>query len=484
MNFTGIKWYSADDYQKVLNLSKESGRPILLDLHSPSCNGCIRLDREVYSNSEVSAIVNDITIPLRVITDNPSDNDRSIINNHIFVMSSTVQLLDQHASRYHEFNNAPRQTRFHQGYTQTYHESEGNLDAPKFLSQLFIGLAKKEIRENKFEDAKYYLNSALEKNHDNNEEISRWLSFCDGESFNGSSLLIDSVKHDNDFSKTVLEFASVFSQVKDEVLMDDWPATKVDDDWMWYTDCIREVGFQTYQRILSLYQEIMQHRISSGHKISKNEQVLLEHHCAYMDFKSTFIGVPDNLLDKTPKSNQRSLREHIVHCMLTERWAHGQQILSTINEYRKSNTLKKVVGSDTLNEFGEPLQSYESFSELFSKFDTYHVQLTKQTCQFTDEDIEIKSLWWEPKPVSINFRLNRLGWHLRDHRVNVLQILQHLEYKSTESIRISQLILTALAKLEVALMFTDESDLVDLIAPLKAEIECKTDEIKKHYILG
>src|SRR5437868_6355312 len=67
-----IAWANPDNYDLVLEESRQTGKPILLDLHLPSCGGCQGLERTVYSSPEVARAIQRSTIPLRVVMEEPT----------------------------------------------------------------------------------------------------------------------------------------------------------------------------------------------------------------------------------------------------------------------------------------------------------------------------------------------------------------------------------------------------------------------------
>uniref|UniRef100_UPI00119E1D10 hypothetical protein n=1 Tax=Yersinia massiliensis TaxID=419257 RepID=UPI00119E1D10 len=140
-----INWKNADSFYN--NEHHASGKPVLLFIHSDQLDCCNELDTLLENINSQDNIL-DHYFPVKVSSFNPSNNDKKLINNHIFVASPVLQVLNHDGSRSHEFSYVPRQTRHSKGYSYTHNENNGRFNQDLVRSQLDIGLAKYHFMNN------------------------------------------------------------------------------------------------------------------------------------------------------------------------------------------------------------------------------------------------------------------------------------------------------------------------------------------------
>jgi tetratricopeptide (TPR) repeat protein len=476
-----IVWNEAENYEALLRKSVEINKPILLDLYSENCRGCRSLETDVYGDPKVAELINEYALPLRIFTDKPDRANTNIINNHIYIWSPTVQLLASDGTRYHEWYGAPRQTRYSVNYEQTHHEVDGNLKPQSFLGQFYIGLGKAAIREKSFEKAEKYLSKVLKDNPDEKitvKEATFWLEVAKNKGKFVRSSQCENYMTMFESSKVTERFISSAVKLRDKDLMTDWPGQSSEGDWNWYTDSLKEVFLQTYQMFQDFNLEVQAEREKLGSRQTIAQRILADFHQSYREFQSSLIGISDEELDLMPFKGERSLRENLVHCILSEWWAHSPQIRYAINLKKKGKKPQLMPGTDTLEKHGEPVGTHETLSELLSRYEFLHNKLIIEFSSITEDEFNAYSKWWEPDAVQVSFRLKRLGWHLRDHRVSLEKIIQAIGHKRTEIEIFCQLLYSGLAKAEGSLIGMPEGFMQDQMSILNNFIRKKTGELK------
>lgn len=476
-----FQWSGPQEFSQLLSRSADEGKPVLLDLHSPECSGCTNHDTTIYSHPLISQDIADHTLPVRVTTTNPDRASTDIINNHIFIWSPTVQLLAPDATRYHEWNGAPRRTRLSVGYQTVFHDTPGRLTPETFHAQLLIARGKAALRTQKYREAMHLFSDTMTRYPADKsavEEARRWFTVAKSggvirDSFDGSSLTTLSP-----LARAVERFAQVVAKLPDSSLMRDWIGKPGPGDWYWYSDCLREVVLQAYQELCDFGVEASRERALHGPPESSTHRLLAQHRLAYREFQSLFIGVPDFLLDETPLPWERSIRENLAHVILAEWWAYRPQVLHALDRGRRGLDPEVMPATDTVARHGEPLGTHETLSELLTCYERLHTQNTADYSQITDEELGIRSAWWENGPVDLRFRLKRYVWHPRDHAVTIEKILDKMELRRSATQRFAARLFSGLGIAEGPLIGT--TGLLDgRYTELAKSIEERADEAER-----
>jgi len=153
-----ILWLHASDFENALLQSPERNRPVLLDFYHPTCEGCRRLESEVYADPRVIEAVEQNVTPVRIITTEWDPLTTDIINCYISISSPTIQLLLADGTVSHYWCSAPRQTvlsgrQLAHTNRRVYVEANGRLTPTLFLAELFVGLGKAALKSGRPERA-------------------------------------------------------------------------------------------------------------------------------------------------------------------------------------------------------------------------------------------------------------------------------------------------------------------------------------------
>jgi hypothetical protein len=88
-------------------------------------------------------------------------------------------------------------------------------------------------------------------------------------------------------------------------------------------------------------------------------------------------------------------------------------------------------------------------SEVTTYYDDLHQLVLNEFGALSDGELQmIRSLWWEGKPMTVQFRLHRMGGHLRQHTIQMEKTLALLGVQPTETQRLLRLVLHGLAEAE------------------------------------
>jgi Thioredoxin-like len=175
MQQVGIHWLNQHDMGSALQRSCDIGKPVLMDFHDPTCDACITLDRDTYSDPSVIVMITEHAIPLRVVTVEPDRDTAEIINCYISISTPTVQLLTGDGTVCHYWRGSPCQTvlsarQIAQSPRRVYLEARGHLPPALFCAQLLIGRGKAALKYGRFDDALRLFEEVLAK-YSNDEEV-------------------------------------------------------------------------------------------------------------------------------------------------------------------------------------------------------------------------------------------------------------------------------------------------------------------------
>lgn len=484
----GIQWFSQFEYAAAIEAAKSVGLPILLNLHSESSPACRELEATVFADPEVVGKVMQQTIPVRIEVDSTEPNPitSSIVGSHIFIWSQTVQLISPDDDIYHKFIGAPRHTRLDMGYTRVHHDVSNSLRVPTFLLQLKLALAKEALAEGRYERATERLTELLATSPGEDvahQEAAYWLPIARSHGVYPSQDKRRKTPGKSPIAAVVERLAEALVQIPDSELMLDWHGQPGPGDWAKYSDCLREVVFGTYQAIIDVANKATCERAAGGRPLTAAQLVLKHHQLAYRELQGTTVGLDGAELDAIhlrenfSLGKQRTVRNNLVHCVMAEWWAHTPQIRDTLRATRGDQSAPG--GADrTVEEYGQPPLNFGDLTELLAVSEKVHAQLLAEFSNVTDQELDAEAAWWENQPISVRFRLNRLSWHLHDHRAVVETILERLGRKRSETERLATLLFRALGELEGSLLGLPVHEQAQACASLEQTLSARALELE------
>ncbi|MFU2510114.1 thioredoxin family protein [Pseudoalteromonas sp. ASV78] len=460
-----INWLSQNHYEKAMELSKESGKPILIYFHSETCLGCQNIKSNILVEQATLKKVESRTIPVwvEVESDKPDPMISRLVGSHIFIMSPTVQLIDHNGDIYHKFLGAPLHTRLSLGYTKVHHDIFGDLDQHKFNQQLEIGLAKWDMFRKDYGKAVEQFDNIMDANNEQSlayREAAYWQPIASNEGGYPEDETQVSVNGLSPLAKEVKLFCDTLKDVPDSDLMIDWKGDAVK-GWEHYTDCLREFVFGVYQCLIDFSIEVKGNRARDGQQLTAVQEVLREWQVAFRALQGVMAGLKgadvdaQHLDENYSLGKQRTIRNNYVHCVMAEFWAHATSIRNTLHGIRngeESSLKNKKPILDTVEKYGLPPENFGDINALIDISESTHKQLMEEFSNITDEELDSGYAWWENNEITIRFRLNRMGWHIYDHIAVIETICERIGRVRSECERLVALLYTALGKAESELV--------------------------------
>lgn len=489
-----INWIHHDFYTRAIEQSKSTGKPILIYFHSKSCGGCNRLVDTVFNDPQLISAVTGSTIPVWVEVENPEPNPRvsELVGSHIFIMSPVLQLISSDGDIYHKFLGAPLHTRLDLGYCRVHHDIDGDIDAKEAISQLSVGLAKQAMVSFNYSTAESLLRKALDTHSPDSvaaKEAEYWLPVAQTRGqYPDDSLPEDGIAQ-TPIAREVRRFCNTLVQVPDHELMVDWPGIPGDGGWVHYTDCLRELCLGAYQMLLDVATEAAQKRAAQGQSLSRAQMIIRDWQVAFRDLQGSLIGLKGSEYDQQhlhqnyTLGKQRTIRNNIVHCVMAEFWAHSPAIRSTLEVSRSNIEQPRKVSPALVNweKHGPAPSNFGSIPALLTLWEKRHQQLVEEFSGITDAELEASRNWWEDSPVSVKFRLCRLGWHFHDHAAVVETICQRIGHERTETELLAKLLFNALGRAEGEMVGLPREEQEKLFSSAARQLKDRSDELSRVY---
>ncbi|MFJ7282491.1 thioredoxin family protein [Pseudomonas sp. NPDC099000] len=489
-----INWINHKLYTRAIEQSKSTGKPILIYFHSKSCDGCIRLVNTVFNDPQLIGAVTESAIPVWVEVENSEPDPRisELVGSHIFIMSPVLQLISSDGDIYHKFLGAPLHTRLDLGYCRVHHDVDGDIGAKETISQLSVGLAKQAMGSFNYSTAESLLRKALNTRSTESvavREAEYWLPVVQARGqYPDDSLPQDGIAQ-TPIAREVRRFCNTLIQIPDHELMVDWPGIPGEGGWAHYTDCLRELCLGVYQMLLDVATEAAHKRAPQGQSLSRAQMIIRDWQVAFRDLQGSLIGLKGSEYDQQhlhqnyTLGKQRTIRNNIVHCVMAEFWAHAPAIRSTLETSRSNIEKSEKVSPALVNweKHGPAPYNFGSIQALLTLWEKRHQQLVEEFSGITDAELEASRNWWEDSPISVKFRLCRLGWHFHDHAAVVETICQRIGHERTETELLAKLLFNALGRAEGEMVGLPQEEQEKLFSSATRQLKDRSDELSRVY---
>ena len=227
--------------------------------------------------------------------------------------------------------------------------------------------------------------------------------------------------------------------------------------WAWqdYDDGVRHAFFRTYEELRELAALEASDRCRLGLPPSIAQRILAQYHGGFRDLQAVLIGLSDQEAATEPEEGGWPIQQVAGHIVQAER------IFLAITQ----DAIERVRSQD-----GRPLEmsdeAYEGFiqgdrlellldsgaplSQLMAYYRELHERVLAALLDIQDEELQTPCVYWESKPMPVQFRLLRFDSHLRQHTIQVEKTLEAIGHGPNEARRLIRIIYWALAELESA----------------------------------
>jgi hypothetical protein len=129
---------------------------------------------------------------------------------------------------------------------------------------------------------------------------------------------------------------------------------------------------------------------------------------------------------------------------------------------------------------GDPLdkllKTEAPLSQLMAYYEDLHGRVLADFLFISDPELQTPCVYWESKPMPVQFRLLRFDSHLRQHTIQVEKTLEATGRGPNEARRLIRILYAALAELEAALLgFQPEGAQIQALA---RGLASRTEEIR------
>ena len=229
--------------------------------------------------------------------------------------------------------------------------------------------------------------------------------------------------------------------------------------WAWqdYDDGVRHAFFRTYEELRELAALEAASRVRLGLAPSIAQRILAQYHGGFRDLQAILIGLSDQDADSEPDEGVWTVRQVAEHVIRAERTflAITQDALERVRSQdgrpleMSDEAYERFIQGDRLDgllEIGAPL------SQLMTYYRELHERVLAAFVDMRDYELQTPCVYWESKPMPVQFRLLRFDSHLRQHNIQVEKTLEAIDRGPNEARRLIRMVYTALAELESALL--------------------------------
>ena len=219
-----------------------------------------------------------------------------------------------------------------------------------------------------------------------------------------------------------------------------------------YHEDIRSAFFLMYEELRDLAVKTSHLRNKQKFTITTAQKAAAQYHAAFRDLQAVLTGIDDNLMDRRPASEEWPLRITLGHMILCDRtfFAVIRYAISQAEQGKMPTGITEEDAEELMGSYHdfEKRMDQASLEDILEYSGTLHDRILTELGILKEEELRINTLWWEERPVPIEFRLYRFESHFRQHTIQVEKTLANLHIETGESKRLLRLIYAALADTE------------------------------------
>jgi uncharacterized damage-inducible protein DinB len=253
--------------------------------------------------------------------------------------------------------------------------------------------------------------------------------------------------------------------------------------WAWkdYDDGVRHSFFRTYEELRELAAVEAARRARLGKPLSIAQRILAQYHSGFRDLQAILIGLSDQEAASEPEEGGWPVQQVVGHTAQAERTflAITQDALERVRSQdgrpleMSDDAYELFIQGDRLEEL---MESGAPLSQWMAYYNELHERVLAALVDIRDDELQTPCVYWETKPMPVQFRLLRFDSHLRQHTIQVEKILGAIGHGPNEAQRLIRIVYAALAELEAArLGIEPEGNQVQVLA---RGLAARTEEIR------
>jgi hypothetical protein len=248
----------------------------------------------------------------------------------------------------------------------------------------------------------------------------------------------------------VVQLAGVMQAVTDADLARPWA-------WKAYEgEGIRFGMFRTMEELRELAVRLEMQRAAGNVPLTAAQRIFGQYHAAYRDLQAVMLGLTPQEMELPPAEGEWAAHKVLQHMIgadlgfsVSIRYGLQQHRAGTWKLEEMPGAARRLTGMmDEQIEavLAGPLAGLQAFHQ------ELHQTILQELSSYTDAELELGSMYWEPEPMSIRFRMGRFESHLRQHTVQMEKTLAGIGRAPNEARCLLRLIYAALAEVEASLI--------------------------------
>jgi hypothetical protein len=256
----------------------------------------------------------------------------------------------------------------------------------------------------------------------------------------------------NELEVLITKFAKNVHDIPDPDLDLPW-------EWLSYDEGVRFAMLRTIEQLYDLAAQLETLRCSSQ-PITLAQRLLGQYHAAYRDMQAVLLGVDDQLAENPPGESDWALHTVLSHIVKAEGTFFAITWYS-IGRERAADGRPLAMSDEAWETFwaGDPFQQIEEsgrFADLMAYYDMLHFRVLRELADIAPHELIAPVIFWEDRPMPVQFRLGRFGSHLRQHTIQMEKTLAALGLQLNEARHLLRRVYAALASLESTLIGAPE----------------------------
>jgi hypothetical protein len=254
--------------------------------------------------------------------------------------------------------------------------------------------------------------------------------------------------------------------------------------WAWqdYDDGIRHAFFRNYEELRELAALEAANRVRLGTPLSVAQRILGQYHGGFRDLQAIMIGLSDQEAATEPEEGDWPIQQVLGHTIQAERTflAITQDAIERVRSRdgrqleMSDEAYERFIQGDRLEML---LDSGAPLSQLMDYYRELHERVLAALLDIRDAELQTPCVYWESKPLPVQFRLLRFDSHLRQHTIQVEKTLEAIGHGPNEARRLIRIIYSALAELESACLgFHPDGNRAQMLA---RNLAARTEEIRQ-----
>jgi hypothetical protein len=257
----------------------------------------------------------------------------------------------------------------------------------------------------------------------------------------------------SEINRAVKDFATLTLPLSEKDLEREWKWKDHDEEG------IRFAFFVTLQELRHL--AVMLSSVLP--KPTPAEHILSQYHAAYMDLQAAVLGVSNEDAERAPEEGEWSVKRAYAHILGTD-FGFSAAVRYALEGHRENRwTPDRIPDEEYPRLYGIGEKEYDElmdspFDHMLEFHRTLHERILEEFRTISEDELDLRSTYWEETRFPIQHRLHRYEAHFAQHTIQIDKTLVAVGQAPSESKRLLRKIYAALAEVEGLMLVAEKID--------------------------